>query len=107
MDIVLARSELERLQRAACITITGAMRKTPTKVLETFLDLPTLGTTVESAALMAAYHLSRPNLKNLGIGYNQIWAKAEKMDEFSMIKDHITLRRTFGKQRIVIPTREE
>ncbi len=33
----------------------GAMRTTPTKVLEMFLDLPTLGTAVESAALMAAH----------------------------------------------------
>ncbi len=44
MDIVLARSELERLQRAACIMIIGTMRTTPTRVLEMFLDLPTLGT---------------------------------------------------------------
>ncbi len=106
MDTALTRSELERLQRAACIMITGARRTTPTKVLM-FLDLPTLGTTVESAALMAAYRLLRPNLKNLGIGHNRIWTKADKMDKFSMIKDHVTLRRTFGKYRTVILTREE
>ncbi len=78
MGIALTRSELERLQRAACNMITGAMRTTPTKVLEMFLDLPTLGTAVESAALMAAYRLPRPNPKNLGIGYNWIWVKADK-----------------------------
>ncbi len=72
MDSVSARSELECLQRAACIMITEAMRTTPTKVLEMFLDLPTLGMTVESAVLMAAYRLPRPNLKNLGIEHNQI-----------------------------------
>ncbi len=34
--------------------------------------------------------------------------KADKMDNnFSMIKDHVTLRRTFGKYRTVIPTMEE
>ncbi len=33
--------------------------------------------------------------------------KADKMDDkFSMIKDHVTLRRTFGKYQTVIPTRE-
>ncbi len=47
MDIALARPELERLQKTACIIITGAMRTTPTKVLEMFLDLPSLGTAVE------------------------------------------------------------
>ncbi len=83
------------------------MRTTPTKVLEMFLDLPTLGTMVESAALMAAYCLPRPNPKNLGIGHKRIWVKADKMDnKFSMIKDHVSLRRTFGKYWTVIPTRE-
>ncbi len=73
-----------------------------------FLDLPTFGTTVESAALMAAYHLPRSDLRNLVIGHNRTWAKVDKMDsKFSMIKDHITLRRTFGKYRIVILTKEE
>ncbi len=51
LDVALARYELERLQRAACIMITGAMRTNPTtKVLETLLDLPTFGMAVESAA---------------------------------------------------------
>ncbi len=63
---------------------------------------------VESAALMATYRSPRPNPKDLGIGHNWIWAKADKMDNnFSVIKDHITLRRTFGKHRTVILTREE
>ncbi len=81
MDIALVRSKLERLQRAAWIMITGAMRTTPTKVLEMFLDLPTLGMVRESAALMAANRLPRPDLKNLGIGHNRIWVKADKMDD--------------------------
>ncbi len=85
MDIALARSELERLQRVACI-IASTMRKTQTKVLKMLLDLPTMGTVVESAALMAAYRLPRPDPKNLGTGHNRTWAKADKMDDkFSMI----------------------
>ncbi len=63
---------------------------------------------MESAALMAANHLLKLNPKNLGIGHIRIWAKADKMDNnFSMIKYHITLRRTFGKYWTVIPTKEE
>ncbi len=104
----MTRFELERLQKAACIMITEAMRTTPTKVLEMFSDLPTLGIAVEFAAPIAAYLLPRPNPKNLGIGHNQIWTKADKMDKkFSMIKDHVTLRSAFGKYRTMIPTREE
>ncbi len=39
------------------------------------------------------------------MGNNWIWAKADKVDsEFSKIKDHVTLRRIFGKYRIVIQT---
>ncbi len=63
---------------------------------------------MESAALMATFRLSRPDLRNLGIRRNRIWAKVDKVDgKFSMIKDRLTLRRTFSKYRIVIPTREK
>ncbi len=88
--------------------ITGTMRTTPTKVLEMFLDLPKVRMAVESAVLMAAYRLPRSNPKNLEIGHNRIWVKADKMENrFSMIKYHVTLRHMLGKYRTVIPTREE
>ncbi len=61
------------------------------------LDVPTLETTLESAELMAAYRLPRPDPRNLRIGRNWIWAKADKVDsKFSTIKDLVTLRCTFG-----------
>ncbi len=72
MDIALAKTELERMQRATCIMITGAMRTTPTKVREMLFDLPMFGTAVESAAPMAAYRLPRSNLRNLGKAHNRI-----------------------------------
>ncbi len=98
MDIAFARSELENLPRASCVMITGAMRTSPTKVLEMLLGLPTLAVAVESAALMGAYRLPRPDQRNQGIGYNRIFAKADKMDSmFSMIKGNVTLRCTFSK----------
>ncbi len=88
--------------------ITGAMRTTPTKVSEMFLNLPKLGMVVESTALTATYRLLKSNLKNLGIGHNQIWAKADKMDnKFKMIRDHVALKHMFRKYQTVIPTREE
>ncbi len=108
MDVASTRSELECVQRATCTMIIRAMRITPTKVLEMLLDLPTLGMAVEYAALMAAYRLLRPNSRNLGMGRNQIWTKADKVNsKFSMIKDHVTLWRTFNKYWIVILTRGE
>ncbi len=104
----MVRFELECLQRAACIMITGAMKTAPTKVLEMFLNLPSLGAVVESAALMAAYRLRRPKPKNMEIRHNRTWAKVDKVEsKFSMIKDHVTMRRTSNKYWIVIPTRKE
>ncbi len=70
MGIALARSKLEHLQRAACIMITATLRTTSTRVLEMFLDLPTLETAVASVILMAAYRLPKPDPRNLGIGHN-------------------------------------
>ncbi len=57
--------ELKRLQRVACIMISGAMRIMATKVMEIFPDLPTLNTVVEAAVLIAAYSLLRPDRKDL------------------------------------------
>ncbi len=108
MDIDYARYKLKRLQKAACTMITGAMRITSTKALEMFLDLPTLETAEESAALMAAYRLLRPDPRILGVGHNRIWAKSDQVDsKFSMIKDHVTLHCTFSEYQIGIQTREE
>ncbi len=79
MDTALASSEWDCLQRVACIMITGAMRTTPTKVLQMLLDLPTLGMAVGSAALDPG---------NLGTRHNLIWAKADKVNrKFSIIKE--------------------
>ncbi len=79
MDVALVKYELERLQRAAYIMITGAMRQTSTNVFEMILHLPSLGMAVEAAALMAAYRLPRPNPKNLEIGDNRTWAKVDEV----------------------------
>ncbi len=106
--IALARSKMERLQRATCTMIPGAMRTTPRKVLKMLLDLLTLRMAVESAALMAAYRLPRSYLRNLEIGHNWIQAKADKVDhKFSVIKDHVTMWRVFRKYHVVIPTSEQ
>ncbi len=46
---------------------------------------------------MAAYPTPRLDPKNLETGRNRIWAEADKVDgKFSTMKDHVTMRRTFG-----------
>ncbi len=70
--------------------ITGAMRTTPTKVLEMLLDLPTLEMVVESTALMAAYHLKRPDPRNLEMRHNRIWVMIQRaVWHYSLATDRI------------------
>ncbi len=105
MNIALVRSDLERLQRAAYIMITGAIRTTLIKLLEMFLDLTSLRTAVKATVLAATNRLQRSNLTTLET--NRIWVKADKIDrKFKTKKNHTTLRSIFGEYRIVISTRE-
>ncbi len=107
MDIALARSELEHLQRAACIMITGAMRTTQKKSAGDVLGSANTGNGDRVCSTDDSIPPTEIKSKNLGMGHNRIWAKADKMNsKFSMIKDYVTLRRMFGKYRTVIPTRE-
>ncbi len=73
--------------------ITGAMRTTPTKVMEMLLDLPIHSIVVEAVTLISAYHLPRPDQEDLEIGQGIVWKKAERVDnKFAMAKDHTTPR---------------
>jgi len=38
----LSRTELSKVQRLACLAITGVMKMTPTAAMEVLLDLPPL-----------------------------------------------------------------
>ncbi len=58
-------TELQHIQRAVCIMFTGATRTTPTNVMEMILDLSTLSTVVEVAALTAVFCQSKPEEKAL------------------------------------------
>ena len=50
-----AAEKLNRVQRLACLGMTGAMRTTPTATMEVLLNLPPLHTVVREKAM--AYHL--------------------------------------------------
>jgi len=52
-----ARTELSKLQRLACLCITGAIGSTPTAAMETLLNLPPLHIVVKEEARMGAYRL--------------------------------------------------
>jgi len=52
-----AKRKLSKVQRLACLGITGAMRTTPTSAVEALICLPPLDLVVQSEARSAAHHL--------------------------------------------------
>ena len=55
----IAKKKVSRVQRFACICITGAMRTTPTNAVEVLIFLPPLDLVVQSEARSAAHRLWR------------------------------------------------
>lgn len=55
---ITIQNTLYKLQRLACVSITGAMRTSPTAALEAILDLTPLHTIVERDADKALHRLT-------------------------------------------------
>lgn len=111
-NLVTAQKSFDHLQRLACVAITGAMRTTPTKALETLLNLPTLGVFIKSEAKKAAYRLNITGQwaqRVIGGGHAQIWKNVVKENHmFNFISDKITRRFHFDKKfKTIFPTRED
>ena len=51
------KTQLGRIQRMACLAITGAMKSTPTAAMEVLLDLTLLNLLIMAEARMALYRL--------------------------------------------------
>lgn len=84
--------KLSKVQRLACLGITGAMRGTPTAAMEALLDLPPLHITIRGEARMGYYRL-RENLSNVPVksGHSKITNEINDA-EWMMISDHMTSR---------------
>jgi len=52
-----AKKKLSRIQRLACLGITGAVHTTPTRTMEALICLPPVELVVQSESRLAAYHL--------------------------------------------------
>jgi hypothetical protein len=52
-----AKAKLSKIQRLACLGITGAMRTTPTRAMEALICLPPLELVVQSEAWLAAHRI--------------------------------------------------
>nr|CAH7732332.1 unnamed protein product [Callosobruchus chinensis] len=54
---ITASKALSKVQRAACLSITGAMKGTPTAALDVLLNIPPLDIYIEGEAKMSAYKM--------------------------------------------------
>jgi hypothetical protein len=52
-----AKKKLSKIQRLACLGITGAIRTTPTGAMEVLVGLPLLDLVIQGEASLAAHHL--------------------------------------------------
>lgn len=103
------RNKLTKVQRLACLGITGVKNSTPTAAMETMLDLPPLHKLVEVEAMMGAYRLWIN--KSVGAyrgGHGSILKQVEHHPILGMMADKTTKKYSFTKPfRIKIPSREE
>ena len=59
VEVMAAQAKLNKLQRLACLTVTSAMRTTPTAAMEAMLHLPPLHLHVKKEAELGALRLQR------------------------------------------------
>jgi hypothetical protein len=68
--------QLGRIQRMACLAITGAMKTTPTAAMELLLYLTSFDLLIMAEARMALYRLhilKQPDVPNTSVGLLSIW----------------------------------
>ena len=82
--------KLSKIQRIACLGITGAFKTTPTTALEVLLDLPPLEIVIKAEARMALYRLQGKNtLETETTGHCAIWRHVGD-PIFGMVSDNMT-----------------
>jgi hypothetical protein len=84
------KTQLSRIQRMACLAITGAMKTTPTAAMELLLYLTPLDLLIMAEARMALYRLhilKQPDAPNTSAGLLSIW-KNVKEPILDMRSDH-------------------
>jgi hypothetical protein len=106
------KNKLSKVQRLACLGITGALRTTPTGALEALVGLPPLDLVIQGEARSAAHRLW--NLEgwsylHLQQGHSCILARLQKSDPiFNMRVDF--MRPVYNlepKYRVTMVAREE
>jgi hypothetical protein len=106
-----SHAELSKLQRMACLGITGAMRTAPTAAMEVLLGLPPVHLQVEAKAKIGNYRLrcnKQWKPKTEGFGHADITQNMEKEPILQMGSDKMIPRHVYDKPfTIRFPGRSE
>lgn len=89
-----AIAELSKVQRLACLAITGAMKTAPTAAIETLLNIPPLHIIIMAEAWMGFSRIKRQPMNSNELGHNRI-GKHVGLDILYMPKDYMEPRFSF------------
>ncbi len=109
-ELGIAQMQLGRVQRLACLCITGAVRTTPTAAMEVLLALPSLHIHIRMEAMATSYRMSTVNQWNKGnVGHKRIWGLMRDISPLHQFRsDHIIPQFLFDKDYdISFPKRED
>lgn len=100
--------KLDRLQRLACMAITGAFRTTPTRAIEALIDIAPLHILIRAEAMRAAHRLHQGGLWNPSKdGHASIWSQMGQSPIYHMINDKMVIQYDLLKSFTTrIPARE-
>lgn len=106
------RTQLDRVQRLACLGITGAMRTAPTRAIEVLTGLPPLHLVIEHEAMRSAYRLTGLGHwkgEDQPHGHVEIWKKATQNCPVLLMLQDSMMPTTSPSQtlRIQIPERSD
>ena len=108
---VTYKGQLDRLQRLACLGITGAFKTTPTLALEAILGLEPLHLVVESEARRASVRLNdwgQWTGRQQTRGHTRVWWETIRSESLLIRRDAIPAVTTFYKRyRVILPDREQ
>ena len=111
VELGVAREMLARVQRLACLAITGAIRTSPTAALEVITGLLPLDIHIKQVAMTTIYRINSlknwKRVQNLG-SHSHILEKMHKEVPFTGMRgDHMKTYFLFDKEfKITIPARE-
>ena len=102
-----ARKILDKIQRMACIAITGALRTYPTMAIEMILDIPPLPLAIEGAAKRTKTRRARTGLGEI-VGWREWTSLTKQIPLLELPRDEMQREYSFQKNFVIeIGSKEE